>query len=120
MTQSRKDVSRTLRIRRTRAKITGTNERPRLTVRRSLKHVYAQLIDDVAGITIVSASDASLAAGETKGKTKTDVARLVGKAIADAAKEKGVTAVVFDRRDRRYHGRVKAVADGAREGGLAF
>lgn len=108
------------RIARTRAKITGTAERPRLTVRRSLAHIYAQVIDDVARKTIAAASDADIDAKETKGKKKTDVSVAVGKLIAERAKAKGVTRVVFDRRDKQYHGRVKAVADGAREGGLEF
>jgi len=108
------------RVIRTRAKIEGTAERPRLAVRRTLAHVYAQVIDDRIGKTIAAASDVDLDAKATKGKTKTEVANLVGKAVAERAKAKGVERVVFDRRDKKYHGRVKAVADGAREGGLQF
>lgn len=108
------------RIARVRAKISGTPTRPRLTVKRTLRHVYAQIIDDVNGKTIASAHDLDIAESERKGKTKTDVATLVGGLVADRAKEKGITSVVFDRRDKQYHGRVRAVADGAREHGLAF
>jgi large subunit ribosomal protein L18 len=108
------------RIARVRAKISGTEKRPRLAVKRSLKHVYVQLIDDASGKTIAAAQDADIEAKELKGKKKSEVAAMVGKLLAERAKEKGVTAVVFDRRDKRFHGRVKAVADGAREGGLQF
>ncbi len=118
MTNS-KQARRDIRIRRTRAKIKGTTGRPRLTVRRTLKHIYAQVIDDTTGLTLAAASDAKETA-EMKGKKKAERAFLVGKALADAAKAKGVETVVFDRRDRRYHGRVKALAEGAREGGLKF
>lgn len=120
MTQLRKEISSKLRIRRTRAKVTGTAERPRLSVRRSLKHIYVQVIDDVSSVTVASASDSVLKDVEKKGKTKVEIANLVGKIAAEVAKAKGITSVVFDRRDRRYHGRVKAVADGAREAGLEF
>ncbi len=108
------------RIARVRAKVQGTSERPRLAVARTLTHVYAQVIDDVTARTIVSASDADVSAADRKGKKKAEVAKLVGTLIAERAKAKGVTTVVFDRRDKRFHGRVKAVADGAREGGLTF
>ncbi len=111
-----KQQSSLLRIRRVRAKIKGTAERPRLSVRRSLKHIYAQIIDDASGKTLVWASDAELM---TKLK-KSEAAIEVGKLIAQRAKEKKIEKVVFDRRDKRFHGRVKAVADGAREGGLVF
>lgn len=116
-TQKRKTASAARRTNRVRAKVTGTAERPRLTVKRSLAHIYAQIIDDTSGRTIVAASDADVKA---KGLKKTDVALEVGKLIAERAKDKKVAAVVFDRRDKRYHGRVKAVADGARAGGLTF
>lgn len=101
---------------RVRAKITGTAERPRLAVRRSLKAIACQLIDDVAGKTIVGTSDRALKATGTK----TDKAKLVGAEIAKLGKAKGVTSVVFDRGGRSYHGRVQALADAAREGGLQF
>ena len=106
------------RMRRT---LMGTAERPRLNVFRSLEHVYAQVIDDVAGHTIVSAStlDKKLIA-ELDGKTKKEQAVLVGKALAERALAAGITQVVFDRGGYLYHGRVQALADGAREGGLQF
>ncbi|MCC6563470.1 50S ribosomal protein L18 [Candidatus Uhrbacteria bacterium] len=105
------------RIARVRAVVHGTSERPRLAVARSLKHISAQVIDDTTGKTLAAAADRDV---EAKGKKKSEVAVLVGKLIAERAKAKGVTTVVFDRRDKRYHGRVKAVADGAREAGLIF
>lgn len=116
-TQIKKGEAKQRRIARTRAKIMGTKERPRLAVRRSLSHIYAQVIDDAAGKTIAAASDADVKAGK---KTKTDIATEVGKLVAERAAAKGVTKVVFDRRDKRYHGRVKALADAARAGGLTF
>lgn len=111
-----KQQSRLLRIRRVRAKIKGTSERPRLSVRRTLKHIYAQIIDDASGKTLAHAADSELT---TKLK-KAEAAFEVGKLIAQRAKDKKIESVVFDRRDKRYHGRVKAVAEGARQGGLVF
>lgn len=108
------------RIARVRAKVHGTAERPRLTVARTLSHVYAQVIDDEAKRTLAAAQDADISEAERKGKKKAEIAHLVGKLLAERAQTKGVTKVVFDRRDKRYHGRIKAVADGAREGGLNF
>ncbi|HRI86930.1 MAG TPA: 50S ribosomal protein L18 [Candidatus Hydrogenedentes bacterium] len=99
-----------------RKKIVGTTERPRLTVRPTLKHIYAQLIDDSSGKTIVSASSVQLKI--TGGNV--DAAKAVGKAIAESAKAKSVERVCFDRNGRLYHGRIKALADAAREGGLEF
>lgn len=119
-TECIKQELRSRRIKRTRAKINGSPERPRLAVRRSLSHVYAQVVDDVKCATLVAFSDVNLPAEAVKGKKKTDVAFLVGKGIAERARAKGIERVVFDRRDKKYHGRVKAVADGAREGGLQF
>ncbi len=107
------------RLARVRAKVSGTAERPRLCVVRSLKHISVQVIDDVAGKTIVAATDANLPESLAKAK-KMEKAQALGKLIAEQAKAKGVTAVVFDRRDKKYHGRVRAVAEGAREGGLSF
>ncbi len=109
------------RKKRVRKKIRGTPERPRLCVYRSLKHIYAQIIDDVAGRTLVAAStlDKELR-GKLDGLKKTEKAREVGKLIAKRAIEKGIKKVVFDRNGFLYHGRVKALADGAREGGLEF
>ncbi len=107
---------------RVRAQISGTASRPRLNVFRSLLGMSAQLIDDEAGKTLVSAnskSDAKIGdAGERKGKVA--VAYLVGKALAEKAKAKGITMVVFDRAGYAYHGRVAALAEGARDGGLQF
>lgn len=114
--------SRDKRKIRIRKKITGTPERPRLSVYRSLNHIYAQLIDDTTGHSLGMISTKTKAlAGELGGiKGKVDKARIVGKEIAKFALERNITAVVFDRNGFLYHGRVKAVADGAREGGLSF
>ncbi|MCM4170386.1 50S ribosomal protein L18 [Arenibacter sp. TNZ] len=113
-------TERRLRIRRRIRKISsGTAERPRLAVFRSNTGIYAQIIDDVAGTTIVSASSRDKALAKTKG-TKTEVANIVGKALAEKAKEAGIEAVAFDRGGNLYHGRVKSLADGAREAGLKF
>jgi len=113
--------ARERRRRRIRMKISGTAERPRLSVFRSTEQIYAQLIDDVSGLTLVSASsiDKNLKA-EMDGKTKTEQATLVGKAVAERAQAAGIEQVVFDRGGFLYHGRIKALADGAREGGLKF
>ena len=99
---------------RVRAKVAGTAERPRLVVFRSDKHIYAQIIDDVAQRTLITVTDS----GQTGKKAEKSLA--VGKLVAEKAKAAGFTKVVFDRGGYRYHGRVKAVADGAREGGLEF
>lgn len=117
---SRKEA-RLRRHSRVRKTIIGTPERPRLSVFRSMSDIYAQVIDDAAGTTLVSASsiDHALRA-EANGKTKTDQAKLVGKIVAERAKEKGIKTVVFDRGGFRYIGRVKALADAAREAGLEF
>jgi large subunit ribosomal protein L18 len=106
---------------RVRGRVTGTPERPRLNVFRSITEIYAQLIDDKAGHTLASASsiDHDLRA-EMEGLNKTEQARRVGKMLAERAKEKGIDQVVFDRGGYRYIGRIKALADGAREGGLEF
>ena len=113
-------TERRLRIRRRIRKISsGTAERPRLAVFRSNTGIYAQIIDDVTGTTLVSASSRDKALAKAKG-TKTEVAKLVGKAIAEKAKEAGIEAVAFDRGGNLYHGRVKSLADGAREAGLKF
>ena len=106
---------------RIRRKISGTPDRPRLTVYKSLKHMYAQLVDDISGRTLVAVSTGSKALkGEVKDDDKTAAAKKVGQAIARAAKEKGIEAVVFDRNGFDYHGRVQAVAAAAREAGLKF
>ncbi len=101
---------------RMRFRITGTPERPRLAVFRSAKHIYAQIIDDTKGVTLVSASTLNV---EFEG-TKTDAAKAVGEAVAKKALEAGITQVVFDRGGNIYHGRIKALAEGAREAGLDF
>jgi large subunit ribosomal protein L18 len=98
---------------RVRKKVAGGANRPRLAVFRSNRHIYAQLIDDVRAVTLVQASDT-----EVKGKDKTERAKAVGELLASRAKDAGVEAAVFDRGGRLYHGRVAALADGAREGGL--
>jgi large subunit ribosomal protein L18 len=107
---------RRLRVRR---KISGTPARPRLAVYRSNRHIYAQLIDDVSARTLASASDREVGGDGTKGDKKA-VAKAVGALIADRAKQAGVQGAVFDRGGRLYHGRIAALAQGAREGGLAI
>lgn len=102
---------------RIRTKVKGTKERPRLAVFRSHKHIHTQLIDDDRQVTLAAASDLSLKKGK---HTKSERARLVGKEIAKKAKEAGVKVAVFDRAGFQYHGRIKEVAEGAREGGLKF
>ena len=108
-------AKRKLRIRK---KISGTAERPRLTVFRSGSHIYAQVIDDVTGTTLASASDLQKTVAAEG--TKTDRAKSVGAAVASACKAKGIEKVVFDRNGFIYHGRVKALAEAAREAGLNF
>lgn len=115
-----KQARRERRIGRVRAKIHGTAERPRLAVYRSLAHIEAQVIDDAGGKTLAAARDLDIAEKDRTGKKKTELAVLVGGLIAERAKAKGITRVVFDRRDKRYHGRVRALADAAREAGLKF
>ena len=107
---------RTHKHKRMRFRITGTPERPRLAVFRSAKHIYAQIIEDVKGVTLVSASTLNV---EAEG-TKTDAAKAVGEAVAKKALDAGITKVVFDRGGNIYHGRIKALAEGAREAGLDF
>lgn len=113
-----KNKLRLKRHRRIRGKISGTAERPRLSIFRSNKNIYAQLIDDVAGVTLASAS--SLDENVSEDATKVEQATAVGKAIAEAAKAKNISTVVFDRSGYLYHGRVQALADAARENGLDF
>jgi large subunit ribosomal protein L18 len=109
---------RRVKIRKT---ISGTLERPRLNVFRSARHIYVQVVDDTRGHTLVSASTLDDDVREQiEGLTKVEQARVVGKVLASRAQEQGVTAVVFDRGGYKYHGRVKALAEGAREGGLDF
>lgn len=103
-----------------RKKIRGTPERPRLSVFRSLKHIYAQIIDDTAGRTLASASSLDKELSVENGARKLDVSRAVGRLLAHRAVAAGVSAVAFDRNGFLYHGRVRALAEGAREGGLQF
>ena len=116
-----REISRKRRHERVRKKVTGTPARPRLNVYRSLDNIYAQVIDDTTGNTLVSAStldkDLRVQLAELK---KSDQAKAVGKAVAERATAKGIKEVVFDRGGYPYHGRVKALADGSREGGLVF
>ena len=114
-------VARLRRHRRVRKQVVGTPERPRLNVFRSLRHIHAQIIDDSRGHTLVSASTVdSEVAMQTQGLTKIEQARVVGKVLAERALSQGIEGVVFDRGGYAYHGRVKALADAAREGGLEF
>ena len=116
-----KNTERVKRHARVRNKISGTSERPRLCVYRSLTKIYAQIIDDVKGVTIASASSLDKDLVEAlKGKTKTEQAKLVGEAVAKKALKKKVKTVVFDRSGYIYTGRVEALANGAREAGLVF
>jgi large subunit ribosomal protein L18 len=110
------------RRRRVRGAISGTAERPRLTVAKSLKNIFVQIVDDESRQTLVGvASNSKAMAGVIEAKdTKTAAAKKVGLKVAELAKEKGIAKVVFDRNQYRFHGRVKALADGAREGGLEF
>ena len=110
---------RARRKRRIRKKVAGSVERPRLTVFRSSRHMYAQVIDDVRGTTLVAATSNSKAFESFEGN-KTAVAKAIGQAIAEACKSKGIDKVVFDRNGYMYHGRVKALADAARKAGLSF
>ena len=116
MAKTAKKVTQRARIRRRiRAKVSGTPVRPRLSVFRSNKHIYAQLIDDAAGVTLAAASTREDDAG-----IGVDASKAVGQRIAERAKEAGVSVAVFDRGGYRYHGNVKAVAEGARDGGLTL
>jgi large subunit ribosomal protein L18 len=114
-------TSRETRANRIRKKISGTGERPRLCVRRSLNHMYAQLVDDEKGTTILQiGSSGKEIASTIAQKNKIEVSKIVGELLAEKAKEKGISKVVFDRKGYLYHGRVKALADAARAKGLQF
>jgi large subunit ribosomal protein L18 len=116
-----RSLGRTRRKERVRKTVRGTDQRPRLCVYRSNKHIYAQLISDDKGITLAAASTLSPDLSETKKSSKgVEVAKAVGRALAKVCKEKNISRVVFDRNGFLYHGQVKAVAEGAREGGLEF
>ena len=105
---------------RIRSKMSGNSSRPRLTVFRSNSEIYAQLVDDASGKTLMASSSTEKAVAKDKGKSKMDTAKSVGVAIAKKAVEKGIKEVIFDRNGFLYHGRIKALADGAREAGLKF
>jgi large subunit ribosomal protein L18 len=120
LTQTSKNQNRRRVHERIRKKILGTAERPRLNVYRSLNHIYVQLIDDLQGSTLVSSNSAEGKKGERRTGGNLAAAKTVGKNIAERAKAKGITKVVFDRGGYIYHGRVKALADSAREAGLQF
>ena len=112
---------RIVRHTRVRKKVHGDGERPRLCVFRSLRHIYAQVIDDTTGCTLAAASSLEPAAGKTsETQPKLAISESVGKRLAERAKEQGINEVVFDRGGYKYHGRVKALAEGSREGGLVF
>lgn len=115
-------TQRERRHRRVRAKVSGTPLRPRLNIFRSAQHIYAQVIDDERSHTLLAVGtlEPDVKARVTEGMTKVEKARLVGQIVAERAKEAGITQVVFDRGGFLYHGRVQALADGAREGGLDF
>jgi large subunit ribosomal protein L18 len=120
LTQVSKNATRRRVHERIRKKVLGTAERPRLNVYRSLNHVYVQLIDDLKGVTVVSANSAEGKKGERRTGGNLAAAKAVGKAIAERAQAKGISKVVFDRGGYIYHGRVRALADAAREAGLKF
>ena len=114
-----REGARARRHKRIRKHVFGTPERPRLVVCRSLTGIQAQIVDDTTGVTLVGISSLSKAV-DTKGKKKIEVSKAVGKMLAEKAREKGIEKIVFDRNGYIYHGRVKAFAEGAREGGLQF
>jgi large subunit ribosomal protein L18 len=118
---SSRSIARARRHSRVRKNLSGTAERPRLNVFRSVSAIYAQVIDDQSGRTLVSASTVDHELREkVKGLKKSEQAKMIGQAVAERAKSKGIESVVFDRGGYRYIGRIKALADGAREGGLQF
>ena len=120
LTRSSKNDTRQRVHQRIRKKMMGTPERPRLNVYRSLNHIYVQLVDDMEGKTLVFASSAEGKKGERKTGGNLSAAKEVGKKVAQRAQEKGIKQVVFDRGGYLYHGRIKALADAAREAGLRF
>ncbi|MGR4064800.1 MAG: 50S ribosomal protein L18 [Vulcanimicrobiaceae bacterium] len=121
MARNSKDEARRARHVRLRKRLAGTPERPRLLVRRTLHHIYATIVDDAAGHTLVAVStrDGALS-GKLESKTNVEAAKAVGSAIGERAKSAGISQVVFDRGGYKYHGRVQALADAAREAGLEF
>lgn len=116
----KKRILREQRSRRVRAKIRGTADRPRLSVFRSIEHIYAQMIDDESGKTLVSVSDLELSSSERSQRSNVDIAKMVGELVAKKARTKKISRVVLDRGWAKYHGRVKALTEGVREGGLKF
>ncbi|MCL2747734.1 MAG: 50S ribosomal protein L18 [Oscillospiraceae bacterium] len=118
VSRSNKEVRRKRRHKRVRATVSGTMQRPRLNVYRSLNHIYAQIIDDTGGVTLVSASSQDKEVKDPGGNKQT--ARQVGQLLSLRAKKAGISTVVFDRGGYLYHGRVRELAEGAREGGLTF
>jgi len=120
LSRTSKNQTRSRIHNRIRKKVVGTPEKPRLNVYRSLNHIYAQVIDDLQGVTLVSASSAQGKKGGSRQGGNVASAKEVGKTVAEKAKQKGITEVVFDRGGYLYHGRVKALADAAREAGLKF
>jgi large subunit ribosomal protein L18 len=121
MANNRKNAARLKRHYRSRVRIVGTPQRPRMNIFRSLDNIYVQVIDDTVGRTLVSAStlDKEIVK-QIEGKNKVDAAKIVGKIAGERAKQAGISQIVFDRGGYRYHGRVAAVAEGAREAGLEF
>jgi large subunit ribosomal protein L18 len=116
-----KEIQRRKRHKRVRGKVSGTAERPRLSISRSIQHIYAQVIDDTRGHTLTTASTLEpLVKAELKSGGNVEAAKKIGQLVAERAKAQGITTVVFDRGGYKYHGRVQALADGAREGGLVF
>ena len=114
-------IRRIARHQRVRKNVNGSSERPRMSVYRSLNHTYAQVIDDKKGVTLVSASSLEMSVkNKLTDKSKKEIASLVGSLIAERAMDNGLKEVIFDRGGYKYHGRVKAMADAAREGGLKF
>ena len=120
LTQTSKNATRKRIHERIRKKLLGTTERPRLNIYRSLNHIYVQLIDDLKGVTLVSANSAEGEKNKRRAGGNVAAAKAVGRSIAERAKAKGISKIVFDRGGYLYHGRVKALADAAREAGLHF
>ena len=120
MEQKEKRQKRLIRHKRVRSKVIGTTSRPRFSVFRSARHIYAQLIDDSKGLTLLSVNDAKELKSKSEKKDKKAAAFEAGKKLAKKAAEKGIKAVAFDRGGYKYHGRVKALAEGAKEGGMKF
>jgi|SRR3989344_1910192 len=115
-----KQEKRLKRRKRIRGRVVGTSSRPRLSVFRSNDHIYGQIINDEKGVTLVAASDKELAKAELKSQTKVSIASLVGELLAQKSAKKKIKKIVFDRGGFKYHGRVSALADGAKKGGLEF